>query len=249
MPADSAAIAARLAALQQRRADLDAEIASILAGIAPSDRPLRTCLRCGHQWRSFSYLRLPRSCARCGSTYWNDEPVAPGARHPEDPPNPRWRKRTVPRKRAFPPASITAASPVERHVAAQRAGLTPPPPLPQALASPPPAYVPPRVEAEPQPESYAAAPQWLDGDGYGEPAPQEMDVAQVIDVEMPVIPNAELPVEGLSISEAEAATGEVTDPDAWLAARDARVAAILAGQPDAAAVPAVPEVDDADHDA
>src|SRR5208282_1809804 len=96
------------------------------------------CLRCGHQWRSFSYLRLPRSCARCGSTYWNDEPVAPGARHPEDPPNPRWRKRTVPRKRAFPPASITAASPVERHVAAQRAGLTPPPPLPQALAAPQP---------------------------------------------------------------------------------------------------------------
>lgn len=50
-------------------------MAPMMNGV-PTPRKLKThrrpvtCLRCGYQWRPYG-RRLPRSCARCKSAYWN----------------------------------------------------------------------------------------------------------------------------------------------------------------------------------
>ena len=242
-------IAARLADLQRQRDLIDAEMLRLVSGLRPSDRPLRTCLRCGHQWRSFSWLHLPRSCARCGSSGWNLPPVAPDARHPEDPPNPRWRARRPMRPRR------PVAREGGRFVAmdAPVRAIPPPPRLDPPPA--PPAYVPPRVEVEPQPESFLSRLPVVEGE-YVDPEP-ETEVMPLADEPSSVRVEAGEHRAADETSAATPPTDEVADVDAWLAERDRRVAAILAGQPEPEPLMPVPDAaaviacakEDADADA
>jgi predicted nucleic acid-binding Zn-ribbon protein len=59
-------------------------------------RPLwGPCTRCGHTWRGHWRNLPPRGCPRCGSSGWRVESTRPDARHPGDPPNPRWQKNRI----------------------------------------------------------------------------------------------------------------------------------------------------------
>lgn len=36
------------------------------------------CNRCGHRWLPENPKKLPKRCAKCKATWWNDKPGKPG---------------------------------------------------------------------------------------------------------------------------------------------------------------------------
>ena len=159
-------------------------------------------------------------------------------------------------ERAVAVAQIAAAA--QPAAPPQVRTLTPPPPLPPALVAPPvspPAYVPPRVEVEPQPESFLSRLPVVEGE-YVDPEP-ETEVMPLADEPSSVRVEAGEHRAADETSAATPPTDEVADVDAWLAERDRRVAAILAGQPEPEPLMPVPDAaaviacakEDADADA
>jgi hypothetical protein len=65
----------------------------VVASNVIDPRPINECKRCSYLWRQQEVDVRSRFCPRCGSASWDIAPTRSNARRPEDPPNPRWKKR------------------------------------------------------------------------------------------------------------------------------------------------------------
>lgn len=126
----------RLKYLTRLRNEITFEITRIrsMLGLPLVERPVWYCRRCGNEWAGFSIDRPPRSCPRCHSVGWNEEPVSRTARKPTDKPNPRWYKRKDPPPLpTLPTPLIIVPSPP---IASASPGLPPPPAISEWTAPP-----------------------------------------------------------------------------------------------------------------
>jgi hypothetical protein len=150
----------RVRELIRLRCEIDQELRRLL-GTGRPPRPWYHCLRCGYDWQGYSLERPPLHCARCHTAGWNEDPIQEGARTPESPPSPRWRKNR--RRRKPNPARMTSEHASQS--AADRRPWMPaaydPPPAPLNGLTPPPrlslsSQLARRIESEPNPETQSS---------------------------------------------------------------------------------------------
>jgi hypothetical protein len=160
------------------------------AMVAADPRPLRDCLRCGHQWRQQWLDHTPKWCPQCGSAAWDSPPRLNTARRPTDAPNPRWKKRAQPRTLLRPQPGIrVVARPQVAQPESANARMLPPPPPKASMLPPPPAPMPQFAPQEEQPERTVQAPIFMQEDLQK----LEKDMVRILGVTPSPQPLPELP--------------------------------------------------------